>query len=167
MEGLVKAKTSLIIGTYNSQDLRIPFRGRITSLSEIIRRLVNKDVKVLICLAPIMRSSQFIQTCRSIQDISENLIIRFCRRMHIKTIVVDLEYAYVGSANLSGAGIGLKSVRKRNFELGFVTRESNIIADVAWMFMEIFNGKFCSKENCHFYQNFHLQEPCYGIFPNT
>ena len=44
-----------------------------------------------------------------------------CPRMHMKVVVVDGRLAYVGSANLTGAGIGAKSARKRNFEAGFLT----------------------------------------------
>ena len=83
--------------------------------------------------------------------------------MHFKTIIVDLDYAYIGTANLSGAGVGMKSERRRNFELGFVTRDTNIIADIAATFMDIFNGKYCSGEKCHFYNNFRLKDPCYGM----
>ena len=32
-----------------------------------------------------------------------------CPRVHFKIIVFDCEMAYVGSANLTGAGIGMKS----------------------------------------------------------
>jgi phosphatidylserine/phosphatidylglycerophosphate/cardiolipin synthase-like enzyme len=83
--------------------------------------------------------------------------------MHFKTIVVDLNYAYIGTANLSGAGVGLKSVRRRNFELGFITEDEELIANIASTFLDIFNGKYCTKEKCHFYQNNRLQNPCYGL----
>ncbi|MGC8658832.1 MAG: phospholipase D family protein [Desulfomonilaceae bacterium] len=42
-----------------------------------------------------------------------------CPRMHAKIFVVDGSYALAGSANLTGAGIGAKSSRNRNFEVGF------------------------------------------------
>ncbi|NVM56036.1 MAG: hypothetical protein HWN66_20225 [Candidatus Helarchaeota archaeon] len=87
--------------------------------------------------------------------------------MHFKTIIVDLKYAYLGTANISGAGVGLKSTRRRNFELGFITQDSEIIADIASTFMDIFNGKFCSRQNCHFFENYHLQDSCHGILSNS
>ncbi len=41
-----------------------------------------------------------------------------CPRVHFKCIIVDGVKAYFGSANLTGAGMGAKSERKRNFENG-------------------------------------------------
>lgn len=39
-----------------------------------------------------------------------------CPRVHFKCIIVDGVKAYFGSANLTGAGMGAKSEKKRNFE---------------------------------------------------
>ena len=37
-----------------------------------------------------------------------------CPRVHFKMLIFDLETVYVGSANLTGAGIGMKSQFRRN-----------------------------------------------------
>ena len=163
--GLMQAKESLIIGTYNLQDIRISSNEshQRNSLSDVILSLLKRNVQVLIVLAAFMQKSRFIQTLSEKCHHHENIRIRFCRRMHLKAVIVDLKYAYFGSANLSGAGVGLKSLQKRNFELGFITHDSDLIADIASTFMEIFNGKFCSKDRCHFFENSHLQDPCKGI----
>ncbi len=42
-------------------------------------------------------------------------------RVHFKAVVVDGTFAYSGSANLTGAGMGAKSENRRNFEVGFIT----------------------------------------------
>lgn len=34
-----------------------------------------------------------------------------------------MDTAYIGSANLTGAGIGMKSAQRRNFEAGILTNE--------------------------------------------
>lgn len=36
-------------------------------------------------------------------------------------LIFDFETAYIGSANLTGAGIGMKSSNRRNFEAGILT----------------------------------------------
>ncbi len=36
-------------------------------------------------------------------------------------MIFDWREAYVGSANLTGAGIGMKGENKRNFEAGILT----------------------------------------------
>ena len=162
----MKAQESIIIGTYNLQNIKIQQRNRNTSLSEVLIQKAKRNVKILICLAAFMRKSRFINTLRTHPVAhTHKLAIRFCRRMHFKTIIVDLKYAYIGTANISGAGIGLKSQQRRNFELGFVTRDIELIADVGTTFMEIFNGKYCDK--CHFFKNSHIQDPCSGILWNS
>jgi phosphatidylserine/phosphatidylglycerophosphate/cardiolipin synthase-like enzyme len=139
----------------------------ITSLSEVLKALIRKNVRVLICLAPFMQRSRFIQNLRRKYTENQNIFIRFCKRIHLKSIIVDLEFAYIGTANLSGAGVGIKSIRKRNFELGIITDDPDIIADIAYTYMEIFNGKFCSKEKCHFFKNYKAREPCEGILSKS
>ena len=44
-----------------------------------------------------------------------------CPRVHFKIIVFDLKTAYVGSANLTGAGLGMKAETTRNFEAGVLS----------------------------------------------
>ena len=41
-------------------------------------------------------------------------------------LVFDGKEAYIGSANLTGAGIGMKTDNKRNFEAGILTFEVRI-----------------------------------------
>ena len=166
-DGLLTARESLIIGTYNLQNIRIPLRNYTTSLSDFLMKLAKRNVKILICLAPFMQNSRFMQALSRDSVAKDKIAVRFCRRMHFKTIIVDLKYAYMGTANLSGAGVGLKSEKRRNFELGFVTEDPDLIADITATFLEIFNGKFCSKEKCHFFENYYVQDPCRGIFTQS
>ena len=49
------------------------------------------------------------------------LALRQCARLHLKAVIVDGALLYLGSANWTGAGLGAKGDRNRNFELGFVT----------------------------------------------
>ncbi|MCK4626834.1 MAG: phospholipase, partial [Phycisphaerae bacterium] len=59
---------------------------------------------------------------------------------------------YVGSANLTGAGLGAKSSRRRNFEAGVWTDELALIDPVADMLDEIWTGAHCDdcdrKDHC-------------------
>ena len=52
-----------------------------------------------------------------------------CPRMHMKVVIADGRKAYVGSANLTGAGMGAKSETRRNFEAGFVTEDEEHLRD--------------------------------------
>ena len=42
-------------------------------------------------------------------------------------LVFDCKEAYIGSANLIGAGIGMKAEGTRNFEAGILTDDSDIV----------------------------------------
>ena len=50
-----------------------------------------------------------------------------CPQVHLKMLIFDFETAYIGSANLTGASIGMKSGNRHNFEDGILTDESALI----------------------------------------
>lgn len=58
----------------------------------------------------------------------------FCPRVHFKIIVFDLKTAYVGSANLTGAGLGMKGENKRNFEAGVLSSHKDFVKNAAIQF---------------------------------
>jgi phosphatidylserine/phosphatidylglycerophosphate/cardiolipin synthase-like enzyme len=66
-----------------------------------------------------------------------------CPRVHLKTVLVDGRIAYLGSANLTGAGMGAKSDDRRNFESGIVSDEPCIVSGVMEQFDEIWMGSCC------------------------
>ena len=66
-----------------------------------------------------------------------------CPRVHFKCIIVDGVKAYFGSANLTGAGMGAKSARNRNFENGVLTAEPTIVGPLAEQFDAVWRGAFC------------------------
>ena len=68
-----------------------------------------------------------------------------CPRVHFKIIIFDLETAYIGSANLTGAGIGMKSPLRRNFEAGILTNEPSLVEDACNQFDTVWMGSFCNK----------------------
>ena len=67
-----------------------------------------------------------------------------CPRVHAKIIIIDRHTAYVGSANLTGAGLGAKNENKRNFELGVLIKEKNHLKKIEKYFEQIVSGKFCA-----------------------
>ena len=68
-----------------------------------------------------------------------------CPRVHFKAVVVDGCFAYSGSANLTGAGMGAKSVKNRNFESGFVTTDKKLIEKIMDQFDRIWMGRHCEE----------------------
>ena len=66
-----------------------------------------------------------------------------CPRVHFKLIIIDSTIAYVGSANLTGAGMGMKSLKKRNFEAGILTDDPEMLEEAIEQFDNVWIGKFC------------------------
>lgn len=66
-----------------------------------------------------------------------------CPRVHFKMVIMDGVLAYVGSANLTGAGIGMKSDGKRNFEAGFLTDEPGFVDAAMTQFDNVWIGRHC------------------------
>ena len=85
--------------------------------------------------------------------------MRRCPRVHVKAVIVDGLGMYLGSANLTGAGLGAKSPRRRNFEAGIWTDELSLIDPVADMLEGIWSGRECPDCGRHEYCPVPLEEP--------
>lgn len=76
-----------------------------------------------------------------------------CPRIHFKLMIFDLQKVYIGSANLTGAALGMKSENRRNFEAGIFTDEEGLTKaaidqfdEVGWESLARFvGGKTCVK----------------------
>lgn len=133
-----KVNESLWIGTADIKDLYVgdePFLG-------VLADLVRKGVDVRLIHAkepgPIFREEfdRFPVLIKKLQRI-------LCPRVHFKIIVFDYREVYVGSANLTGAGIGAKGKNKRNFEAGILTDEFEIVDAACNHFDEVWTGRHC------------------------
>jgi phosphatidylserine/phosphatidylglycerophosphate/cardiolipin synthase-like enzyme len=70
-----------------------------------------------------------------------------CPRIHCKTVIVDQRIAYLGSANLTGAGMGAKASTTRNFENGIVTDDRSIVGKLIEQFDTLWMGEHCDTCN--------------------
>ena len=76
-----------------------------------------------------------------------NLRIYFCKRNHSKVVIVDNRVAYVGSANVTPAGLAQGIMSPGNFEIGILTENHRFISQLNILFSKILNGDYCY--NCH------------------
>ena len=60
-------------------------------------------------------------------------------------LIFDCKEAYIGSANLTGAGIGMKAETIRNFEAGILTDDPEIVEQAMDQFDEVWIGKHCKS----------------------
>lgn len=68
---------------------------------------------------------------------------RLCPRVHFKIMIFDCAVAYIGSANLTGAGIGMKGEGNRNFEAGILTDEPALVDAAADHLDSVWQGLHC------------------------
>ncbi len=146
-EGILKAKFRIWIATANVKDLHIPGGGRRSlPLLHHFAKLQRTGVTIRI-LHGAKPSTPFRNTLAELSELhqGEGFEMQLCPRVHSKIIIVDNKFAYTGSANLTGAGIGAKSTRNRNFECGVITEKSDEIQLLEEYFDNIWMGSFCEK----------------------
>ena len=104
-------RKSLWIGTADIKDLYVGERPFLGLLADLIEK--GREVRLIHAKEP---GPNFREDFDRYPVLFTGLERVLCPRVHFKIIIFDLQVAYIGSANLTGAGIGMKSARTRNFE---------------------------------------------------
>ena len=140
----IQAKNSLRIGTADIKDLYViqgqtekPFLG---ILSELIDHGV--EVRLIHAKEPGPNFRKDFDKYPSLARMLERVL---CPRVHFKIIIIDQKICYIGSANLTGAGMGMKSAYRRNFEAGILTDNSDIVNAAIEEFDKVWRGSECKK----------------------
>ena len=151
LEGILAARTSLDIMTADFKAMLVPEVGqrRARSIVQVMRGLAERGVEVRL-LHSGTPSAPALQELK--KALPERMTIRRCPRLHAKTVIVDCARMYLGSANLTGAGLGAKADGKRNFEMGVWTESPAMIDAVLDEFNALWEGRQCEsckrKEHC-------------------
>ena len=141
---VLNVKHSLWIGTADIKDLYIEIGNEKKPFLALIAQLIRKGVEVRLIHAK-EPGPNFREDFDKYPILYDGLERVLCPRVHFKMIVYDCRVVYIGSANLTGAGIGMKGDDKRNFEAGILTDESIVVKDVMNQFDEVWMGKHCKK----------------------
>lgn len=144
-KGIGGAKHSIALATANVKDVRVPSISgkRAKSVVQVLRDKARAGVKVRLLHSGVP-SGSFIESFKRLNLGEEkNFVMRRCPRVHFKCAIIDHEWAYLGSANLTGAGMGAKSEKRRNFEAGVVTSDSYVVRHLDEMFDSVFSGAMC------------------------
>jgi len=145
LEGICRATVSVDIMTADFKAMLVPdgVSGRARSIVEIFRALARKGVEIRLLHAGVPSSAALAELKR---ELPRGLTIRRCPRLHSKAVIIDSKQMYLGSANLTGAGLGAKGDNRRNFELGIWTQSAGLIDSVCEEFNTLWEGRHCG--NC-------------------
>lgn len=118
------ARRFLWIVTADIKDLHVIHGKRSVPFLKIIAELVESGVAVGLIHAKEPGPRFRTEFDKHPVLVETALFVRLlCPRVHAKAILADGKRAFIGSPNLTGAGMGAKHKDKRNLEAGFLTDE--------------------------------------------
>lgn len=146
-----QAKTSVWVATANLKELMVEgrrrsarSRTRYQSILEVFAELAERGVELRILHAT-RPSGPFRERFDSLPVLVEGgLQLRECPRVHLKAVIVDGAMLYLGSANWTGAGLGAKGEGRRNFEVGIVTGDEDLLDQIQALYDAIWRGEPCA-----------------------
>lgn len=142
-------KHSLWIGTADIKDLYVEVGKEKKPFLAVIALLIRRGVAVRLIHAK-EPGPNFRADFDRFPVLYDRLERVLCPRVHFKMMVFDGREVYIGSANLTGAGIGMKSSDKRNFEAGILTDIPIVIELAMTQFDEVWRGyhcKYCRRKD--------------------
>ena len=142
LEKIPKAQKFLWLGTSDLKDLHVAKNGSMVPFLEILADLAKKKVSIRLIHAK-EPGPAFRRDFDKYPILIKGMERILCPRVHFKSVVVDGCFAYTGSANLTGAGMGAKSQNRRNFEAGIITTDKELIDKIMQQFDSVWMGKYC------------------------
>lgn len=135
-------KHILWIGTADIKDVYVEVDGEVKQLLGFIALLIRRGVEVRLIHAK-EPGQNFRDDFDKYPVLFDRLERVLCPRVHFKMLVFDCKEVYVGSANLTGAGLGMKATTTRNFETGILTDDPEIVELAMNQFDDVWIGKHC------------------------
>ena len=136
LERIKTVKHTLWIGTADIKDVYVDVDGEVKPLLGLIAQLIRRGVEVRLIHAK-EPGPNFREDFDKYPVLYDRLERVLCPRVHFKMFVFDGKEVYVGSANLTGAGIGMKAETTRNFEAGILTDDPEIVEKAMNQFDEV------------------------------
>lgn len=141
-----EARRFLWIVTADIKDMHVARGKRSVPFLSVLAELVESGVAVRLIHAkepgPLFRRDFDKHPVLIRSELFDRVL---CPRVHTKAVIADGKRAFIGSPNLTGAGLGAKHPDKRNFEAGFITDEkADLDKLVSWV-DELFIGGHCAR----------------------
>ena len=143
LERLAGARASVLISTANVKEMFIEQGGAYRSILELFQSLSKRGVLLRLLHADVPSRPFRAAFDKKRALVAGGLELKICPRVHFKTVIVDGSWIYLGSANLTGAGLGAKGEDRRNFEMGFVTSDCEVVDQTTALFEAIWSGAEC------------------------
>ena len=144
IEKIKDCKKTLWIGTADIKDLYVKDGRGTKPLLEVLSDLAKRGIAIRLIHAK-EPGPAFREDFDKYPALIEGLERVLCPRVHFKIIIFDLKTAYVGSANLTGAGLGMKGENTRNFEAGVLSSNQDFVKNAATQFDEVWMGAHCKS----------------------
>lgn len=161
LAAVLDAKVSVWIATANVKELMVedhrarPGRRRslrkanYVSVLSHLDELAARGVELRLLHAELPSRPFREELAQHPKLIAGGLALRRCPRVHLKAVIVDGELLYLGSANWTGAGLGAKGSGRRNFELGIVTDDAQLLDQIQALYEQIWSGGECASCKLH------------------
>ena len=131
-------RRSLWVGTADIKDLYVGDRPFLGLVADLVAK--GREVRLIHAKEP---GPNFREEFDRYPVLFTGLERALCPRVHFKLLIFDGAAAYIGSANLTGAGIGMKGAGTRNFEAGVLTDDPALVAAAQDHFDAVWAGFRC------------------------
>ncbi len=143
-EEVGQARAFLWIATADLKDLHVSRGKRMVPFLAVLAELVGQGVHVRLMHAK-EPGPRFLEDFDRYPELlhEERFERILCPRLHTKALIIDGRRAYLGSANLTGAGIGAKSEHRRNWEAGILTDDPALVGPLMEELDTLWRGGHC------------------------
>lgn len=149
LEKLSHARESVWISTANVKAMLVEVGGDFKPVADLFAVLARRGVEIRLLHAELPSRPFRAAFDKQRILVRGGMTLKICPRVHFKCVLVDGAWLYLGSANLTGAGLGAKHADARNFELGLLTEDFATIDQVAALFDAVWSGQKCRTCRLH------------------
>lgn len=143
-ERLLGARSQVWIATADLKDMHVKAGRRFKPILDMFDIMAGRGVTFRIVHSA-LPSKYFRRTLEDYPRLTQGALeLQVCPRSHWKMVIVDGTFAYCGSANFTGAGLGAKSPHKRNLEVGVASSDPDWVRQLAVLFDRFWIGEHCA-----------------------
>ncbi len=135
-------KHTLWIATADIKDLHVKLGFSVVPFLSVLSALTRRKVGVRLLYAK-TPGANFKRDFNKYPNLKNGVEQLLCPRIHFKMIIFDMQEVYIGSANLTGAGLGMKSKNHRNFETGILSNEPHLLNSAIEQIDRLWIGEHC------------------------